>query len=83
MVSVHLLDILRVEHVIKYADMRAGGTCETLCAKNALTKVGERDLCNRHFPLPAIRYAFATKSLRDNLVTEAYSCVRTRLSMRG
>ena len=45
-----------------------------MCAKNALAKVGERDLCNRRFPLSAIRYAFAPQSLSDNLMTEAYSC---------
>jgi hypothetical protein len=82
MISVHLLDILRVEHIIKYANMRTSGTCKSLCAKNALTKVGERDLCNRRFPLSAIRYAFAAQSLRDNLMTEAYSCMRSRLRMR-
>jgi len=46
---------------------------KTLCAKNALTKIGKRDFCNCHFPLSAIRYAFAAQSLRDNLMTEAYS----------
>ena len=79
MVSVHLLDILRVKHIIKHAVMWASGTYKTLCAKDTLTKVSERDLCNRHFPFSAIRYALAAQSLRDNLMTEAYSYVHTRL----
>ena len=83
MVSVHLMNVLQVEHISKYADMRASATCQTLCAKNALVKVGERDLCNRRFPLSAIRYAFPPQRLSNNLMTEAYSCCAHQFGNEG
>jgi hypothetical protein len=43
-------------------------------AKDALAKISECDLGNCGFPLSAIRYTFATKSPRDDLMTETYSC---------
>ena len=74
MVSVHLLDVLLDKHVIKYADSKKSVAYESGRAKDAPAKAGEYDLSNCNFPLSTIRHTLATKSPRDDLMTETYSC---------
>jgi hypothetical protein len=57
-----------------YADMKKRVAYHSWRAKDALAKGGECDLGNCDFPLSAIRHTFATKSPRDDLMTETYSC---------
>jgi hypothetical protein len=77
MVSVHLLDVLLAKHVIKYADSKKSVANESGRAKDAPAKAGEYDLGNCNFPLSTIRHTLATKSPRDDLMTETYSCTCT------